>query len=291
MRDLYKRLGLVPSASPRAVEAAIARCQNSRTRRDAEAVLLIPGRRNAYDSVRSELATIGRLRARLGLTHSENWNFSGSSDFSPEDDSSISLREEFLSRLNILATEAKRQHRSRIWKERTRKLVIAAVLGVFAAWFLVPEWFSSSPETSRASSRPPAPSFTAPPVALPVSGDTQRFTSRRAVAPFEIRTQSGSHYVVKLVDVQTGKAALTVFVRGGQTVNTTVPLGTYRMKYAAGKTWYGYKELFGPNTSYNQADTTFQFADTGMQISGYTVTLYTVSDGNMRTRRIGSESF
>jgi hypothetical protein len=79
------------------------------------------------------------------------------------------------------------------------------------------------------------------------------------VAPFEIRSQVGDNYLLKLTDVATGEDAMTVFVKGGQTVTTRAPLGRFVVKYASGSTWYGYEHLFGPKTSYSKADQIFEF--------------------------------
>ena len=84
---------------------------------------------------------------------------------------------------------------------------------------------------------------------------------------------------------------MDVFVRGGSTVEVEVPLGTYRLKYAAGQNWYGLPHLFGPETSYSKADTPFRFYIEGQRISGYTVTLYSVRDGNLRTSPLNPGDF
>jgi hypothetical protein len=55
---------------------------------------------------------------------------------------------------------------------------------------------------------------------------------------------------------------MTVFVRGGETVETRAPLGKFIVKYASGDTWYGYDHLFGPDTTYTKADETFIFSRT-----------------------------
>jgi hypothetical protein len=84
---------------------------------------------------------------------------------------------------------------------------------------------------------------------------------------------------------------MEVFVRGGTTVEIEVPLGTYQLKYASGKNWYGTTHLFGPETAYNKADTPFRFYIEGQRISGYTVTLYRVQDGNLRTSQLNPKDF
>ena len=90
----------------------------------------------------------------------------------------------------------------------------------------------------------------------------------------------------KLTDWETGAPVQTIFIRAGQTAETTVPLGSYRLRYAAGETWLGEEKLFGDATIYSQADKRFDFERQGNQVSGYTVELILQTDGNLSTRRI-----
>lgn len=133
---------------------------------------------------------------------------------------------------------------------------------------------------------------TMPPVPKPSSGlYAQNLDGRQAIAPLEIRTDSGSDYYVKVVDVVHNIDALTIYIHGGETVEVKVPLGSYEIKYASGNTWYGGKTLFGSETSYNKADEFFAFTDNGSQITGYTITLYQVVDGNLQTISIDESQF
>jgi hypothetical protein len=111
-------------------------------------------------------------------------------------------------------------------------------------------------------------------------------------APLTIITgESGYHYFVKLVDWTKGHEVLTLFIRSGQSASVNVPLGSYKMKYAAGKQWYGESYLFGPETSYNEADKKFDFELRDNHVSGYTVELFLQPQGNLRTNRISAREF
>ena len=135
------------------------------------------------------------------------------------------------------------------------------------------------------------PAFNQPTMPLPANGRTQVFVNRPRVAPFEIKSSGNAYYLVKLEETRSGSEVLTVFVHGGRTVSIDVPLGTYVVKYACGTTWYGYQHLFGPETACAKADRRFTFEQTGDQVSGYTITLYTVSGGNLSTSRIPMSQF
>jgi hypothetical protein len=117
------------------------------------------------------------------------------------------------------------------------------------------------------------------------------FTTAERIAPFEIKTDHGQYYLVKLVDARTKAPVLTVFVEGGSTINVDVPLGTYEVRYTCGDSWYGYKYLFGDSGSYSKADGTFAFTRSSDHVSGYTLTLFPVEHGNLDTRRIDPTAF
>lgn len=134
--------------------------------------------------------------------------------------------------------------------------------------------------------------FNEPVQLLPLNGFTERYHSSEAIAPFEIRTRYGSgNYYVKMVDYYTKKTVLTIFVRDGQSVNIDVPLGTYELKYAVGKNWYGNEHLFGPDTACSKAKDRFEFERHGDEITGYTVELYLQINGNLETNTIPVSSF
>jgi hypothetical protein len=130
-----------------------------------------------------------------------------------------------------------------------------------------------------------------PKQALPASGSVRRHTEGEAVAPFQIKADRGSHYLLKLVDVRNGLPALTVFVRSGTTVEIEVPEGSFEVRYASGEAWYGYKYLFGPDTVYSKADKVFAFEVVDNRVRGYRITLYKVPNGNLHTRTIKPAEF
>ena len=148
---------------------------------------------------------------------------------------------------------------------------------------------STNTQTTYSKPAPkPKPSY---PVVTMNNGEEQHYTTAERIAPFTIETSYGANYLVKLVSASTDKTVMTIFIKGGRTVSTTVPLGTYTVKYASGKEWYGYNHLFGKETNYSKADTTFTFENTGSQISGYTITLYNVTNGNLSTSRLSPSQF
>jgi hypothetical protein len=138
----------------------------------------------------------------------------------------------------------------------------------------------------------PPTTFTASEQSLPANGHVRPPINASETAPFRILTTGNdTHYYLKLEGSGTGRSALTVFVRSGHQVDMRVPFGTYIVKYASGQKWYGYTHLFGPNTAYTKADSTFAFRREGNQIKGFSITLYTIEGGNLRTLPITPKDF
>ena len=84
-------------------------------------------------------------------------------------------------------------------------------------------------------------------------------TADEALAPFQVKTESGDNYLIKLVDPQTRKDVVRMYVVGGQTADFQVPLGDYEVLSASGANWYGDELLFGPQTAYSKLDTVSRF--------------------------------
>ena len=159
---------------------------------------------------------------------------------------------------------------------------------------------SSLPHTPSVSSTDPVRGPTVPPpkllpaVPLPANGTVRRYDFSEGIAPLTIATRTGGgHYFVKLRTVGTGELIAEVFVREGQRASIEVPLGTYELTYATGRTWYGPKAgaLFGAETGYAKADDTFTFRIDGNQILGYAVELYLQTQGNLETKPMSASKF
>ena len=156
------------------------------------------------------------------------------------------------------------------------------LIGAFIWWVIAQDSSSNKPNKV-------APSY--PEVTMPYNGFTQIYTDNERVAPLTIKTSLGSNYLVKLVSKYSKETVMTIFVVGGNTVSTDVPLGSYEIKYATGDKWFGYKYLFGAETGYSKASKSFVFENTGYQVTGYTISLYRVANGNLRTSKISSSQF
>ena len=129
---------------------------------------------------------------------------------------------------------------------------------------------------------------------LPVSGEYQRLypPTVSALAPFKISARDATtNYFVKLEDWRTANPVVTAFVRKGEEIDITVPLGEYRLKYASGNHWMGPEALFGPATSSNQATMPMAFRFEGNQYRGHVLDLMPRVSGNLHAAPVGARSF
>ncbi len=85
------------------------------------------------------------------------------------------------------------------------------------------------------------------------------------------------------------------FIHGGQSLEARVPLGNFKIKYAAGYEWCGAKEKFGPETILSEARDVFPFKRSftrdGYTTSHWTVELILRPGGNLRTKTLPREAF
>lgn len=114
----------------------------------------------------------------------------------------------------------------------------------------------------------------------------------KGLAPFEVIVPPGKEsYFVKLVNLDNKKTELTLYINGGQSVKTSMPLGNYVLRYTSGLVWYGDELMFGKNAKYREALTTLRFTENETGYSGHTVTLIPQKNGNLSSEPIGLSKF
>jgi hypothetical protein len=114
-------------------------------------------------------------------------------------------------------------------------------------------------------------------------------------AELTIQAAPGSSYFVNLENAATQEPALLFFVYGGHSLIAPVPLGSYKIKYAAGSTWCGGGDLFGSDTIVSEAEDILTF-DRAFTADGYSATRRTVElspqrGGSLRTKGITRDQF
>jgi tetratricopeptide (TPR) repeat protein len=134
----------------------------------------------------------------------------------------------------------------------------------------------------------PIQQFSEPEMVMPAQGIVQlseRFVRYSGVkAPFKITTSpSDGNYLMKMTDSDTDELAAIYFIYRGTTIETEVPLGTYKIKFASGDKWYGHTHLFGPSTIYSYIQDKITFSISGDYTSGHTIELIPRVGGNLKT--------
>ncbi len=126
---------------------------------------------------------------------------------------------------------------------------------------------------------------------IPINGSKKKFIKSRSLVPFKVNTNGNGYYVVLLKDANSGKKVIRLFIHGGNSVETRVPVGNYLMQYVAGEKWFGYRYLFGPSSVYSEAEDTLAFTVEGNRLFGNEISLFNVTNGNLSTQPIDSTSF
>lgn len=130
-----------------------------------------------------------------------------------------------------------------------------------------------------------------PKVPLPETGMISR-SSFEGVAPFKVTVPLNQvHYFLKIVNANTGERIASYFIRSGETLETKLPLGNYKIKYAFGEVWYGKNHLFGENTQFAKANQNFEFNFNGYQYQGHRLELIQRQNGNLESSTISKNEF
>lgn len=145
------------------------------------------------------------------------------------------------------------------------------------------------PPVAMPPSRTPPP-FTKTPCPLPATCRVLMGQYTKGIAPLTIRGP-GKNTAVRFMDILTGTDVAWVFIRAGEVCTTTMPLGTFEVRWASGDQWYGKYDLFGPQTACSKAQDFFTFSIDRDGVSGYDVTLYHVPNGNLQDVPISTEEF
>jgi hypothetical protein len=179
------------------------------------------------------------------------------------------------------------------------------ILGTFAFFLIItgsifyaentPKKIKPAPPALAVARTPapaPAPLFDKPVQPLPQNGAVFRLSSGHFIAPLRVTTPSSDeHYFVKVVDYDSNTPIAAMFIRAGMVAKMKVPEGSFAIKYATGKDWYGMKYLFGPKTAFFRCDNKFDFYINGNQAMGARIELIKQRGGNLQTSNIPEEEF
>lgn len=109
----------------------------------------------------------------------------------------------------------------------------------------------------------------------------------------DVKFDAGDATVPHFIKVYSGDTLVsTVFVHAGSTATIQVPPGDYIFKSAWGSNWFGDEEMFGLEGTYSVM--LFDGSSESVTLDGnmiYTITLYSVSGGNVGSRSLDAGSF
>ncbi|GAB3053004.1 hypothetical protein GCM10027155_19250 [Acinetobacter apis] len=129
------------------------------------------------------------------------------------------------------------------------------------------------------------------PVPLPETGIIGN-SNFEGVAPLQVKIPlTGDSYFLKITNAYTNEYLASYFIRPGEILNVNLPVGSYTIKYALGKEWYGEKYLFGENTYYAKTDQIFNFQFNGYEYNGYSIELIQRQNGNLKSSNINKNQF
>lgn len=112
-------------------------------------------------------------------------------------------------------------------------------------------------------------------------------TNVPTLTKWTINAGAGANYFIKLVDAATDEAEVSYFVKGGTSITTDVPVGTFVIKDASGQVWCGEKNLFGSGTVTEEGSDPKTFSPNAT----YSYTITPVPNGNFPTRYISRKQF
>ena len=123
------------------------------------------------------------------------------------------------------------------------------------------------------------------------SGKMLKTAAGSKVAPLKIKVGKGQNYYLYFKNSKTPSNSFAFYLKSGKSKTMNVPLGTYTLYYATGKTWYGKKYKFGNATSYHKLDKKVKFYISGNRYMGHSIKLYSVENGNVTTSGVGEGEF
>jgi hypothetical protein len=142
---------------------------------------------------------------------------------------------------------------------------------------------TSLSESRRAIWNPP------PEQPLPENGyGVFRFNQPAADSKLRVspRGEQG-HVVLKVEGADDARLVCWIFIRQGESAETSIPSGAYRLKLACGKRWYGEEHLFGPGASYSAITTEIKIPTH----TAYTIDLHPSTGGTLMQRTLRPQDF
>ena len=322
MKDLYKQLGLPARTNDtQSIRQAVNQPGvSAELASDAMHILLTPQRKKVYDEAHRAASDVAALRSNLGLDRVAGVDETQTRDFEVSPRNTTPELERFKL---YTQTKVRPQPQDEQLKQRTARNAFLACVALFVGVIIFPSLVDKADDADSSLDQAAStatqeerdiPSLfedsidlwddeegkhtesTGRSVALPVvprNGTIIQAPYATPRAPLEIVTSGKRNYFVKVVDGRTDDLVMSFFVHGGKRAEVQVPLGSFKLRYAAGNDWRGEdaKMPFGPDTAFSEAKDTFNFRRTSNGYRGYTVELIMQQRGNLEVERLRPDDF
>lgn len=289
MRDLYKRIGARYFATNEEITHAINSYDGpfQQDKIDASHILVDKELKGIYDRANQTLHFLGQLRSNLDSYSGDFWNSEDLSDY--------------IHSKNVIYVKSVNNKNNKFGENR--KVIIISIIAIAFFGYLIlgnnskqsgSQNINNGQENIRndqAQNSSVDVDSLLTEIKFPNSGSYSNLSGKKRLAPLEIKSSGNDKYFIKLVDSLTGKDKFLIYVNNGETVNIDVPIGSYKFRYATGEKWYGVDNLFGQKTYCTEAESIFDFRQENGEVTGYTITLYKVRNGNLSTKNIPRSNF
>ena len=122
---------------------------------------------------------------------------------------------------------------------------------------------------------------------LPETGSGKTLVKAGKDNWIQIKT-SGAHHTLVKVERPDGQLVATRFIRAADKLRIYLPLGTYVLKTATGRQWYGEEDRFGPEGHFSKPNDTFPLNEPGQY---WEVELILQEGGNLSQSTISEAEF
>jgi len=103
-----------------------------------------------------------------------------------------------------------------------------------------------------------------------------------ATLPLQVKTQSGSDYLLQLRETGSGETVLAAYIRGGEFFRVLVPAGRYELLFSSGTEWKGEAAQFGQDPFRFVLDPPLTFRANVARKNGHLIDLRDIEDITIR---------
>lgn len=132
------------------------------------------------------------------------------------------------------------------------------------------------------------------PYLAPYDNNSVYSSDKKANNILIIDVNGDADHVVQVFNFETKKVYTMLYIGKGKMARILLPSGTYKIKCAVGKRWFGEEQLFGSKTYYYQLDEEIKSTETATGYTTFKVTLRTIlqeSENKVSEQAITADEF